>query len=326
MIAGKNRFRSVWPLAAAMVIFAVLVYVGQAAAQQIPEAGPGPTLKVPVTGAIDFKKEPTTPESEDWKKLHEESSKRIRQIAELKDLLAERWGLYFSPIIGAGFATTGNMNFTLGTCLLDLDTFSHRGDVDPVVVGGVRLGMWFQQGRLLGTNIPPWLGYFGVYTDFTFQRQNFRNQYLTGPNPNFLTTMSSEGTAATWTAKVAARFPVWLEDGFPWGRAFVYGGVGGGLYFASQNPTFKVVQRATGIEENIEPGSKSSVVACLSVDAGVKVFITQHVYGDVWFNYTYAQPSFSYQWTDPHNGARINVGLAPRFNNFGVRFGVGVTW
>jgi len=232
------------------------------------------------------------------------------------------YGAFVEGFLGAGFASSGALNPRLGTCMFS-HTIRMSLSYDPAFVGGVRAGLWFERGGLLGSSVPEWLRYFGFYTDFSFQRQNFHQESVAGPAPGFTTTYSSEGTAAIWAFKFAARYPFGQSPDFPGGRWWVYAGVGPGIYFASQNPTFRISWAGLPPLESIKPDSSSSATVCLSVDAGVQFMATRNVFLDLWFNYTYARPCFSYQYRDPHNGLCYGFDLNPAINNWGVRVGAG---
>jgi len=232
------------------------------------------------------------------------------------------WGGYAEGYLGYAGNSSSSMNPTFNTCQ-GPQTLQIPGAMDPAVAGGVRLGMWFERSRLLGRSIPEWAKYFGVYTDFSYHRLDYRRQGETNSATGQAGSFFSEGTAATWSFMLAGRLGFLPDREVPFGRLQPYVGVGPGILFASQNASFGVTPRG-GVEDRFESGSKSQVVVCLTVDAGVRYMVLRNVSIDVFFKYRRAQPSFTYDVADPHNGLRSSVTLSPTFNLFSANVGVGL--
>ncbi len=229
------------------------------------------------------------------------------------------WGGYVEGYLAYAGNSSSSMSTTFNTCQ-GLQTADLRGTMDPAVAGGVRLGMWFERGGLLGRSIPDWTKYFGVYTDFSYQRLNFAQQGRANAATGQVSFFSSEGTAATWSFMFAGRLGFLPDRQVPFGRLQPYAAVGPGILFASQNPTFSVTPGG-GVADRFEPGSQSTAVVCLTVDAGLRYMVLRNVSIDVFFKYRRAQPSFTYDVVDPHNGLRSSVTLSPTFNLFSANVG-----
>lgn len=231
------------------------------------------------------------------------------------------WGVgecilgYVEPYLGYGGNTASGMTPVIDTCRGPVP-FDLAGTMDPSVVGGLRLGLWFENCR----SLPAWTRHFGFYTDFSYQRLNFANQARGLPGTDFATFFSSEGTAATWSFMFAGRLGFFPDQEVPFGRLQPYVAVGPGIMFASQNPTFRVTS-PFGLEESFEPGSQSDAVVCLVVDAGVRWMALKNVSIDVFFKYRHARPSFTYNVVDDHNGLMSQVTLNPTFDLFSVNVG-----
>jgi opacity protein-like surface antigen len=232
------------------------------------------------------------------------------------------YGGYLEGYLGYAGNSSSSINPAFNTCQ-GLQTANFRGTMDPSVAGGVRLGLWFERGGLFGQSLPTWAQYFGVYTDFSYHRLNFAQQGHGNGITTPATFFSSEGTAATWSFMFAGRYGFLPDQEVPFGRLQPYVGVGPGILFTSQTPTFSVTPGG-GVPERFEPGSQSATVVCLTVDAGVRYMALRNVFIDVFFKYRRAQPSFTYDVADPHNGLRSSVTLSPTLDLFSANVGVGI--
>ena len=230
------------------------------------------------------------------------------------------FGGYAEGYLAYAGNSASSMSPVIDTCLRPA-RFNHSGAMDPSVAGGLRLGLWFVRGGLLGQALPAWAQYIGFYTDFSYQRLNFAKQAHPIPGTDFATSFFSEGSAATWSFMFAGRYGFLPDKEVPFGRLQPYVAVGPGIMFTSQNPTFRV-SSPFGAVESFEPGSQSAAVICLVVDAGVRYMALKNVSIDVFFKYRHAQPSFTYNVLDPHNVMRSSVTLNPTLNLFSANVGV----
>ena len=211
------------------------------------------------------------------------------------------------------------------------------GQLDPAVLGGLKIGTWFVKEGFLGYNYPDWMKYFGFYLDFSYHRLNFRNQ--SGPTtynviPANSDTMSnlfrSEGTAATLAFMFAGRYGFLPDSEVPFGRLQPYVAVGPAILFASQEPAFNLFddRNANPLIDIIEPGKQSGAFICLAVEAGLRWMALKNVSIDLSFKYRYAEPSFTYHYIDfgfgaaAHPGAPRTFTLDPTLHLFGGQLGV----
>jgi outer membrane protein W len=263
-----------------------------------------------------------------WKELQEKlrpylaSTKKAEKKVGLAPGARPGFGAYAEGYLAYAGNSSSSINPAFNTCQ-GLQTANFRGTMDPGVAGGVRLGLWFERGGLFGQSLPTWAQYFGIYTDFSYHRLNFAQQGHGNGDTSPATFFSSEGTAATWSFMFAGRYGFLPDQEVPFGRLQPYVGVGPGILFTSQNPIFSVTP-CGGVPERFEPGSQSSAVVCLTVDAGLRYMALSNVFIDVFFKYRRAQPSFTYDTVDPHNGLRSSVTLSPTLDLFSANVGVGI--
>lgn len=50
------------------------------------------------------------------------------------------------------------------------------GQIDPAVLGGLKVGTWFVREGFLGYNYPEWMKYLGFYLDLNYHRISFKRQ------------------------------------------------------------------------------------------------------------------------------------------------------
>jgi len=186
-------------------------------------------------------------------------------------------------------------------------------DIDPALVIGFKAGTWFVPGGFLGFNYPPWMRYFGCYVDFSYHRLNFSRDvdsqpinYGDGPVRSFTENkFSSDGQAYTLAFMFCGRYGFFPSEKVPFGRLQAYVGVGPGLFIASQDVTLHTRSYRprkhifTPYEDISPPSSKTSVTVCLVTDAGLRWRFNRRLSLDFFFRYRYAQPSFTYDYTNP---------------------------
>ncbi|MFZ5452727.1 MAG: hypothetical protein ACOZF2_12800 [Thermodesulfobacteriota bacterium] len=219
--------------------------------------------------------------------------------------------MYVEAYLGGTLTSSSSQNFSTYTASPTLGlsrAFTHSipGTFDPSVVGGLKIGTWFVKEGVLGYNYPDWMKYLGFYLDFSYHRLDMRRQSTS----SFVITNDigpgvsngewfSEGNAATLAFMFAFRYGFLPDSEVPFGRLQPYIAVGPAILFASQNPTFHTGDFTNGLfGRTLEGGSKSGAFIALALDAGIRWMALKNVSIDVFFNYRYAQPSFSYTSQD----------------------------
>ena len=210
------------------------------------------------------------------------------------------------------------------------------GQLDPAVIGGLKIGTWFVKEGFLGYNYPDWMKYFGFYLDFSYHRLNFTRQ--TGSTtynvrPERSNTMHnvfwSEGNAATLAFMFAGRYGFLPDSEVPFGRLQPYLAVGPAILFASQTPAFNLydIRNTTPLIDVIKPASQSGAFICLAVEAGIRWMALKNVSIDLSFKYRYAAPSFTYNYYDmgygdaAYAGGFRSVTLDPTMHLFSGQLG-----
>jgi opacity protein-like surface antigen len=194
-----------------------------------------------------------------------------------------------------------------------------NGETNPSVLGGVKLGYWFVPTGFLGYNYPDWMKYFGVYTDFSFQRLNLRHTAVgarTGIwnqafGPVIVPgTLSSEGTVATWAFMLAARYGFLPDSEVPFGRLQPYVGVGPALIFASQELAFNARPGFNGSANVLQLG--------LMAEVGLRYMALKNVSLDLSFRYRYGD-SPNYHLTGSNGIGEIDY--SPTTHLFSIQLG-----
>jgi opacity protein-like surface antigen len=259
--------------------------------------------------------------------------------------------VYVEAYLGGVQGANADMSFTTHHPLWpppEFDT-SHEnhyvpGRLDPAVMGGLKIGTWFVKEGFLGGNYPDWLQYFGFYLDFSYHRLDFRRQVGStvavddsGVNPTLVgqNLFWSEGNAATLAFMFAGRYGFLKDSEVPFGRVQPYVAVGPAIFFASQQPAlmsfavsaindfFLAAPHPPGsIPYTLKPGSDSDVTIALAVETGVRYMALKNVSIDISFKYRFAEPRFSYNYTDPLDGTRQSLTLRPTFHLFSGQIGV----
>ena len=223
-----------------------------------------------------------------------------------------------------------------GTTFQTSEQHHVSGKLDPAVIGGLKIGTWFVQEGFLGMNYPGWMKYLGFYLDFSYHRLDFRNQLghsvaidnvvpAPGPNPttnNFIT----EGTAATLAFMFSGRYGFLPDSEVPFGRLQPYVAVGPAILFTSQTPKLSstsIFNPPPGVFNpyTIKPGSDSTAVLALGVDAGIRWMCLKNVSLDLSLKYRYAEPRFSYTYNDPLDHTTQSFSLNPTYHLYSGQMG-----
>ncbi|MBM4273969.1 MAG: hypothetical protein FJ134_05855 [Deltaproteobacteria bacterium] len=157
-----------------------------------------------------------------------------------------------------------------------------NANIEPSVIGGVTLGYDFVREGFLGYNYPDWMKYFSFATDFTYNRFDFRGQWLS-TNMGMSSFPLTEGYMAVWSFLFIGKYGFFPDSEVPFGRLQPYIGVGPGIMFSGINLD-------TG-------GSKSSVDIALVTEAGLRYMALKNVSIDTAFRYRYGSPSYNFQST-----------------------------
>jgi opacity protein-like surface antigen len=206
--------------------------------------------------------------------------------------------------------------------------FKTDGATTPAVVGGVRIGTWFVPTGTLGCNYPGWMKYLGFYTDFSYHKLNVTRTSCAvndisesgSFNGTFPGQFSSKGYVATWAFMFSARYGFLPDNEVPFGRLQPYIGVGPAILFTAMKPQAVAYNNGT-VGGFANPGGDFAVIPALAVDAGIRYMVFPHVSVDISFRYRYAQPNFTFNFTDIHGGVS-NLNFSPTYNLFSGLFGV----
>jgi opacity protein-like surface antigen len=220
------------------------------------------------------------------------------------------------PFTGAGERTQGKSTFSFTST----GSAHFPGNFDgPNVIGGLKLGTWFVPTGFLGYNYPDWMKYLGFYLDFSYHRQDYREQvgtltehYNEVKNPGGSTksaniagpvTFKSNGIAPTLAFMFAGRYGFFPDSEVPFGRLQPYVAVGPGLIFASQSRNIGFLGTQSGSQQAYPTGSdlgtSNNVAIALVVDAGIQYMALKNVSIDLFFRFQHANPSFSKpHWQD----------------------------
>jgi opacity protein-like surface antigen len=166
-------------------------------------------------------------------------------------------------------------------------TFTYKSArVEPSVIAGVTLGYDFVKEGFAGYNWPDWMKYFSFATDFTYNRMDFRQQYLDATFAGLsgkATLPKIEGYMAAWTFLFMAHYGFLPDSEVPAGRLHPYLGVGPAVLLSGIN----------GSKFNV--GTSSSVNVALVTEVGLRFMALKNVSLDAAFRYRYAgAPSYSF--------------------------------
>jgi hypothetical protein len=161
---------------------------------------------------------------------------------------------------------------------------------DTTAIGGITIGYDFVNAGFAGYAWPDWMKYFFFATDFTYNRNNYRNQdqdyELNGvsigrglfPPSGLGLGTNAEGYMAAWTFLFAFHYGFFPDAEIPAGRVHPYIGVGPAILFSGIN-----IKGA---------GSASSVNPALVAEIGVRWILLKNVSVDTSFRYRYANPTY----------------------------------
>jgi len=191
--------------------------------------------------------------------------------------------LWVGGEIGANFIGRSDVNlrFNAGPT----ETFNNAS-IKPSVLGGITLGYDFVKEGFAGYNWPAWMKYFSFAMDFTYNRMDRRQQYLSvtpaslGNQFGKDTLASINGSMAVLTFLFMGHYGLLPDSEMPAGRLHPYLGVGPGVVFSSKD--------VSGYD------SASSTDIALVVETGLRIFIMKHVSLDAAFRYRWFSPKYEF--------------------------------
>ena len=85
---------------------------------------------------------------------------------------------FFVELYAGGGGASSVSNFIQGAGGVGWRNIDYPGAIAPYFLGGLKFGYWFTPYGTYGmTSMPDWMKYFGLYTDFSYQRLNFWYQH-----------------------------------------------------------------------------------------------------------------------------------------------------
>jgi opacity protein-like surface antigen len=187
--------------------------------------------------------------------------------------------------VGGNFVASSDVDITLPGWTVEWK----RVKIEPSVIGGITIGYDFIKEGFGGYDWPEWMKYFSFATDFTYNRFDMREQYLSyisnGVNIGKVTFDRVSGYMAAWTFLFRAHYGFLPDAEVPGGRLHPYVGVGPAILFSGLDlPVFGVGNM----------GSKSSVDVALVTEAGIRFMALKNVSLDAAFRYRWASPTYGF--------------------------------
>jgi hypothetical protein len=250
-------------------------------------------------------------------------TKRVQQVLGLLLLLflvaftgAARAEIYVEGFVGGVQPLNAGMNFVTqhpGTTLYE--SHDPGGKYDTAVVGGVKAGTWFVKEGTLGFNYPEWMKYLGFYLELSYHRLNNPNQ---DPNTTAVkgitnrpsSEFSSEGMATTLAFMFSGRYGFLRDSEVPFGRLQPYLSLGPAIMWTSMEP--KLYTRTyDGQICGVKAGGDTVANLAYAVEAGFRWMALKNVSFDIFYNFRYVRPTYSYNYTDPITGMGTRFKTTP---------------
>jgi hypothetical protein len=202
----------------------------------------------------------------------------------------------------------------------DVARLYSKGNYNPAVIGGLKIGTWFVKEGTLGFEYPSWMKYLGFYLDFCYHRLTLRNKHIYGfieeegqwdLNDYSSGYLSAEGNVATLAFMFAGRYGFFPNSEVPFGRLQPYLAVGPALQFSTMRPNLGFSH-----EEDYFPVIKSTTASstdiALAVDAGIRWMALKNVSFDIFYKMRLSQPSYVFDYADPIEGAGASFTYRPQ--------------
>jgi len=206
------------------------------------------------------------------------------------------------------------------------------GVFDPAVIGGLKLGTWFVKEGFLGANYPDWMKYMGFHLNFSFHRYDMRNQPANtraiegGVTRDVADSVfGGEGTVTTLAFMFDGRYGFFPDAEVPFGRLQPYFAMGPAIIFTTMEPRI-TTETFGGTRFNVKPGSDSSVNLGGCGELGVRWMALKNVSFDLFFQYRFVYPTFSYNYRDPITALNTSFEFTPGsggYHLFSAQLGVG---
>jgi outer membrane protein W len=199
-------------------------------------------------------------------------------------------------------------------------SYNLPGNINPYVLGGVKLGYWFTpQGTYAASWYTDWMKYLGFYMDFNYNNLSFSDQrgtYNIGAAKGVVRG-ETIGSLATLAFMFSGRYGFLQDNEVPFGRLQPYIGVGPAIFFSSTKPTIWFPGGLAG--RNFNPGYKSDVSIGLESELGLRYMFTKSISLELSFKYRYFAPSYNYSQTVL--GQSWGIDSRPNFNLFSGQLG-----
>jgi hypothetical protein len=200
---------------------------------------------------------------------------------------------------------------------------------------GIKFGYWFNPNGTYGiSSLPDWMKYFGLYTDFSFQRFAFYNEtgtyaanlppLLGGGATGGRIGLETNGYLATWAFMLAARYGFFKDSEVPMGRLQPYIAAGPGIFFSNQQASGNVFGAfPAAYTVGLQTGNKDSVNIGLSFETGLRYFFNKSISVQASFKWRYFVPSYHYAGSYYLGGLPINWTnkVSPDVNLFSGQMG-----
>jgi opacity protein-like surface antigen len=237
--------------------------------------------------------------------------------------MAATEGSFMVEIYAGGGAATPVNNIARNFDILGAQVNTNLpGNIDPYVLGGLKVGYWFTPyGTYAISGMPDWMKYFGFYTDISYHRLNVADQRGTfrvgGVNGTL--GLDTNGGLATWAFMFVGRYGFLPDSQIPFGRLQPYLAVGPAIFFSHQDPTLNI---RFPVFLGFSPAGKDSVNVGLAVETGLRYFFNKSISVEASFKYRYATSSNTYSGTLPGTIVTYNWDSKYDLNLFSGQVGV----
>ena len=236
---------------------------------------------------------------------------------------------------GGGAARAGNV---FGDLRPGFSNFSSdiSSSMSAYFIPGLKFGYWFTPyGTYAASWYTDWMKYFGIYTDFSYQRFAFDNQTGTftgnlGPIFNNLPIagnqgLESNGYLVTWAFMLAARYGFMPDSEVPFGRLVPYVAAGPAIFFSGQKLSGNILITSPVVGTlGVQSEMKDNVNVGLAAETGLRYFFTKAISVEASFKYRYFVPTYNSAGTNFVGGVPFNYNfdVSPTVNLYSGQIGV----